>query len=115
MLRLVLLRLLASVAAAGLAFAMATVNAQDAEQEKFNQPRTQGEIMKERADACRGLKGAALKECLANYVGPKHDAAAQSAGGEPSPEEPASTAPHPPPPAAGDPDADRARERSAPK
>jgi hypothetical protein len=35
--------------------------------------RTQQDIMREREQACRGLKGEARTECLANYVGPVHD------------------------------------------
>jgi hypothetical protein len=44
-------------------------------QEEFgrggNQPRSQHDIIRERANACKGLKGEALAECLDNYVGPK--------------------------------------------
>ena len=36
-------------------------------------PRTQLDILRERNRACRGLKGEAYNECIANYVGPKHD------------------------------------------
>jgi hypothetical protein len=35
--------------------------------------RTQQDIMREREQACRGLKGEARAECLANYVGPASD------------------------------------------
>jgi hypothetical protein len=41
--------------------------------EPANPPRTQQDIMKERFADCRELHGAALRECMANYVGPTHD------------------------------------------
>jgi len=34
-----------------------------------NPPRSQQEMMRERRDACRDLRGSELKECMANYVG----------------------------------------------
>jgi len=35
--------------------------------------RSQHDIIRERAQACRGLKGEAMTECQANYVGPRRD------------------------------------------
>jgi len=35
--------------------------------------RTQQDIIREREQACSGLKGEARSECLANYVGPTRD------------------------------------------
>jgi hypothetical protein len=36
-------------------------------------PKSQQDILKEREQACRGLKGEARTECLANYVGPTRE------------------------------------------
>ena len=38
-----------------------------------SKPKTQQDIIREREQACRGLKGEARSECLANYVGPSHE------------------------------------------
>ena len=46
------------------------IDARGANSESVNPPRTQQEIMKERYAACRDLHGSALKDCMANYVGP---------------------------------------------
>jgi hypothetical protein len=45
------------------------VNAADADTESPNPPRSQQKMMNERYAACRDLHGAALKDCMANYVG----------------------------------------------
>ncbi|HYL19374.1 MAG TPA: hypothetical protein VEV20_11885 [Burkholderiales bacterium] len=50
-------------------------------------PRTQQDIVRERNRACRGLKGEAYNECIANYVGPKRDQPAT--GGWTRPAQPA--------------------------
>ena len=49
-------------------------------------PRTQLDILRERNRACRGLKGEAYNECIANYVGPRRD---QPGGGWTRPAQPA--------------------------
>ena len=49
-------------------------------------PRTQQDIMRERNRACQKLKGEAYNECIANYVGPKHN---PSTGGWTRPAQPA--------------------------
>ena len=36
--------------------------------------KTQSDIMRERGQACEGLKDQAMQECLDNYVGPTRDA-----------------------------------------
>lgn len=36
-------------------------------------PKSQQDIIREREQACQGLKGEARSECLANYVGPTRD------------------------------------------
>ena len=38
-----------------------------------NPPRSQQDIIRDREKACKGLKGQAYSECVANYVGPKRD------------------------------------------
>ena len=38
-----------------------------------SKPKTQQDILREREQACRGLKGEARTECLANYVGPTRE------------------------------------------
>jgi len=58
------------------AFALAPYagRAQDDDvQRSGTKARTQQDIMREREQACRGLKGEARSECLSNYVGPVHD------------------------------------------
>ena len=45
----------------------------DDAQRSGTKARTQQDIMREREQACRGLKDEARSECLANYVGPVHD------------------------------------------
>ena len=40
-----------------------------------HEPKSQGQILKEQSQACEGLRGAELKDCMANYVGPSKDAA----------------------------------------
>lgn len=50
--------------------------------------RTQQDILREREQACRGLKGEARTECLANYVGPVRDKPAGTWKKPPSPPRP---------------------------
>ena len=38
-------------------------------------PRSQQDIIRERARACRGLKGQAMSDCQASYVGPRDEKA----------------------------------------
>ena len=54
---------------AAFCFALPAAHADDLDSDMSNKPRTQQDIMKERSSACSGLKGQALQECLANYVG----------------------------------------------
>ena len=63
-----------------------------------NPPRTQQDIMKERYHACRDLRGPALKDCLANYVGQRDQPRALSL--DPGPLDPPPREPGPPPQAA---------------
>ena len=73
------------ITAVAAACGVGLIDARGANTESVNPPRTQQEIMKERYAACRDLHGSALKECMADYVGPppknlEQDANAQSAG-----------------------------------
>jgi hypothetical protein len=52
------------------ACSLGLIDARGANSESVNPPRTQQEIMKERYAACRELHGSALKDCMADYVGP---------------------------------------------
>jgi len=54
-------------AACGLASAALDARAMDVAPP--NPPRTQQQILKERMAACRDLRGPALRDCMANYVG----------------------------------------------
>jgi hypothetical protein len=72
------------ITAVAAACGVGLIDAHGANTESVNPPRTQQEIMKERYAACRDLHGSALKDCMANYVGPppknlEHDADAQNA------------------------------------
>ena len=48
--------------------AMLVLSAQGAE---FENAQSAGQISDKRNQACKGLKGAALEQCLNNYVGPE--------------------------------------------
>ena len=50
--------------------------------------RTQQDIMREKEQACRGLKGEARTECLANYVGPVNEKPGGSWKRPPNPPKP---------------------------
>jgi hypothetical protein len=65
-------RVFGAMLMAALAVAPYAASAQDdnAYREK---PRSQQDIIRERDQACKELKGEARTECLANYVGPTHD------------------------------------------
>lgn len=39
----------------------------------MGKPKSQQDILREREQACQGLKGEARNECLANYVGPTRE------------------------------------------
>jgi hypothetical protein len=56
---------------AAFCFALPAAHADDLDGDRYNKPRTQQDIMRERSNACRGLTGQALTECLSNYVGPR--------------------------------------------
>ena len=68
-------RVFAAILIAAFAFAPYAAHAQDDNAYRAGKPRSQQDIIRERESACRGLKGEALTECLANYVGPKDDKA----------------------------------------
>jgi hypothetical protein len=52
---------------------LTTLTVVDAQDTSGDKAKTQGDIERERAQACEGLKGTALEECMDNYVGPKRD------------------------------------------
>ena len=62
-------RLFAAMVMVALALALQAARAEDENTYRDNPPRTQQDISRERTNACRGLKGQALTECLSNYVG----------------------------------------------
>ena len=68
-------RVAAAVLIAVFALAPYAGQAQDdnADRAGGTKARTQQDIMREREQACRGQKGEARTECLANYVGPVQD------------------------------------------
>ena len=63
---------IAAMLSCALLTSLTVVDAQDTKSD--SKAKTQDDIMRERAQACEGLKDAALRECLDNYVGPKRDA-----------------------------------------
>jgi hypothetical protein len=63
-------KMIVAMTACALLTTLTVVDAQDNSGEKA---KTQGDIARERAQACEGLKGQALEECMDNYVGPKRD------------------------------------------
>ena len=65
-------RLSAAIFVAAFACAPCPVLADD-ENPYVSKPKTQQDIIREREQACRNLKGEARSECLANYVGPSHE------------------------------------------
>jgi hypothetical protein len=68
-------RVAAALLIAGFALAPHAGYAQDdnAYRDSGSKARSQQDLMREREQACRGQKGEARAECLANYVGPAHD------------------------------------------
>ena len=66
-------RVVAAMLMAAFAFAPYAAYGQDESARRGDTPRSQQDIIREREQACRGLKGEARTECLANYVGPIHD------------------------------------------
>jgi hypothetical protein len=64
-------RLPIAMLAAALCLACGAARAQEEYGRDSNRPRSQHDIIRERANACKGLKGEALSECLENYVGPR--------------------------------------------
>ena len=64
-------RMIAAMLTCALLTTLTVVDAQDNHSD--NKAKTQGDIMREREQACEGLKDAALQECLQNYVGPERD------------------------------------------
>ena len=66
-------RVFTAMLMAVLAIAPYAGRAQDENSYTGSKGRTQQDIAKEREQACRGLKGEARTECLANYVGPVRD------------------------------------------
>ena len=53
---------------------LTTLTVVDAQDTKGQKAKTQADIMRERSQACAGLRDEALQECLDNYVGPSRDA-----------------------------------------
>jgi hypothetical protein len=66
-------RLVALMLLTTFAFGPRTVHAQEESGYTDHPPRTQQDIIRDRENACKGLKGQAHSECVANYVGPKRD------------------------------------------
>jgi len=64
-------RMIAAMLTCALLTTLTVVDAQDTKGQKA---KTQADIMRERAQACAGLRDEALQECLENYVGPSRDA-----------------------------------------
>ena len=64
-------RMIAAMLTCALLTTLTVVDAQDNHSD--NKAKTQGDIMREREQACEGLKDAALQECMQNYVGPERD------------------------------------------
>ena len=62
-------RMIAAMLTCALLTSLTVVDAQDT----HDNAKTPGDIMRERAQACHGLKDTALRECLDNYVGPGRD------------------------------------------
>lgn len=71
-------RLFAAMLMVALALAPHAARAQDENADRANPPRSQQDISRERTNACRGLKGQTLSECLSNYVGREHRAGQES-------------------------------------
>lgn len=71
-----MIKLTIGVATAALCLGWQVARAQDPSD---HEPKTQGQILKEQSQACEGLRGAELKDCMANYVGPAKDANIDSA------------------------------------
>ncbi|HTS51895.1 MAG TPA: hypothetical protein VMH26_01365 [Burkholderiales bacterium] len=67
-------RVRAAMLMAAFAFAPYAAYGQDESgARRDDRPRSQQDLMRESEQACKGLKGDARAECLANYVGPLHD------------------------------------------
>jgi hypothetical protein len=66
-------RVAAAMVIAVFGFAPNAGHAQDDNAYRESKARSQQDILREREQACRGQKGEARTECLANYVGPVHD------------------------------------------
>jgi len=64
-------KMIAAMLACALMTTLTVVDAQDKPSE--HKGKTQGDISRERSQACEGLKGEAMHECLNNYVGPTRD------------------------------------------
>lgn len=75
-------RMIAAMLTCALLTSLTVVDAQDT---RINDnAKTRGDIIRERDQACHGLKDAALRECLDNYVGPARDATSDAEQKEPS-------------------------------
>ena len=64
-----MIKLTIGVATAALCLGWQVVHAQADPSD--HEPKSQGQILKEQSKACEGLRGAELKDCMANYVGPE--------------------------------------------
>jgi hypothetical protein len=68
--------MIAAMLTCALLTSLTIVDAQDAHSN--DNAKTDGDIMRERAQACQGLQDDALRECLDNYVGPARDATSEA-------------------------------------
>src|SRR4249920_2358133 len=71
MYKLPMYKMIAAMLACALLTTLTVVGAQDKPSE--HKGKTQGDISRERSQACEGLKDQAMQECLDSYVGPSRD------------------------------------------
>jgi hypothetical protein len=76
MYKLPMYKMIAAMLTCALLTTLTVVDAQDKPSE--HKGKTQGEISRERGQACEGLKGQAMQECLDNYVGPSRDLSSET-------------------------------------
>jgi hypothetical protein len=69
-------RMIAAMLTCAVLTSLSVVDAQDTR--SGDNLKTRADIMRERDQACHGLKDAALRECLDNYVGPARDATSEA-------------------------------------
>ena len=78
MYKLPMYKMVAAMLTCALLTTLTVVDAQDKASE--HQGKTQGDISRERSQACEGLKGQAMHDCLDNYVGPARDLTSDTEG-----------------------------------